>query len=102
VLKLRTVDECALAVVPVADLARVNPEVLGHDPGPDLVQDVVPGKGTDLRVGTRPPEDAELMELEQPGPGPLDAGEVELVQLLGGKDPVFVKVDADELISGGE
>jgi hypothetical protein len=32
----------------------------------------------------------------------LDAGEVKLEELIGGKDPMLVKVKTDELISFGD
>ena len=45
---------------------------------------------------TGPPEDSQLVEMQQPGSCALDAREMKLVQLFGGEDPMLVKIDADE------
>jgi hypothetical protein len=100
--KQGAVDDRALAVASVTDLARIDVEEGGGDPGADLIQDVVPGERPVLDVGTDPPEHTELAEMHEPGPGTLDAREVKLIDLLGGEDPMLVEIDADELISFGE
>jgi hypothetical protein len=41
------------------------------------------------------------MELRQPGSCSLDAVEVKLEQLIGGKDPMLMKIKTDQLISLG-
>jgi hypothetical protein len=38
------------------------------------------------------------MELEQPSSCSLDAGEVNLEELIGGEDPMLVEIETDELI----
>ena len=48
-----------------------------------------------------PPQHAQLVEPRQPCTCSLDALEVKFEQLIGGKDPVLVKVKTDELISFG-
>jgi hypothetical protein len=73
--------------------------MLAHDPGTDLVQGVVPGKRPEMSTGPVPPEDSHVVELEQSCSCPLKACEVQLEQLIGGEDPMLVKVDTDELIS---
>jgi hypothetical protein len=48
-----------------------------------------------------PPDHPHLVELGQPCSCSLDAREVKLEQLIGGKDTMFMKVKTDELISFG-
>jgi hypothetical protein len=43
----------------------------------------------------------QFVELGEASSCSLDAGEVEFAKLFGGKDPVLVKVQTDELISFG-
>ncbi len=62
----------------------------------------MPGERADLGVRTSPPDDAQLEEMKQSGSCPLDAREVKLVDLLRGENPMFVKVDADQLIPLGD
>jgi hypothetical protein len=42
------------------------------------------------------------VELGKPCSCSLDAGEVELEELIGGKDSMLMKIDTDELISFGD
>jgi hypothetical protein len=46
-----------------------------------------------------PPEDAHLVQLEEPCPCSLDTREVKLEQLVSGENPMFMKIKTDELIS---
>ncbi len=55
-----------------------------------------------LRVRTGPPQDSQLEEEKEPGSCSLDAREMKLIHLLGGENPMLVKVHADELISLGD
>jgi hypothetical protein len=96
------VDERALLVSSVADLALIDAEVLGNDHGPDLVQDVVPGKRAEVSPRAIPPDHPQLVKLRESCSCSLDAGEVELVKLFGGKDSMLVKIQTDELISFGD
>ena len=49
-----------------------------------------------------PPDHPHLVELGEACSCSLDAGEMELVQLMGGKDSMLVKINAYELISFGD
>jgi hypothetical protein len=53
-------------------------------------------------VRTGAPDHPQVVELSKPSSCSLDAWEVELVELLGGENPMLVKVKTDELISFGE
>ena len=48
------------------------------------------------------PDHAKLVEPSKASSCSLDALEVKLVQLFGGKDPMLVKIKTDELISFGD
>jgi hypothetical protein len=96
------VNQRPLPVVAVADLALIDAEVLGNDHGADLVDDVVPGERPKMRTWSVPPDHTHLVELRETCSCSLDAGEVKLVKLMGGKDPMLMKMKADELISFGD
>jgi hypothetical protein len=82
-------------------LTELDPEMLGHDPGPHLVERVVPRKRSEMCTGSVPPEHSQLVQLRQPCSRSLDALEVKFEQLIGGKDSMLVKVKTDQLISFG-
>jgi hypothetical protein len=93
------VDEGPFPVLAVADLPKLDPEMLGYDPGADLVEGVVPGKRPEMSARPVSPEDSHVVELEQSCSCPLKACEVQLKQLIGGEDAMLIQVDTDELIS---
>jgi hypothetical protein len=96
------VDEPSPTVGPVAKLALIDAEVLGNNQCAHLVQDVVPGKRPEPCVGSGAPDHPQLVQLSKSSSCSLDAREVELIQLLGGENPMLVKVKEDELISFGD
>jgi hypothetical protein len=96
------VDQRPLLVAVVADLALIDAEMLGNDHCAELVQDVVPGKRAQMRTRAGAPDHPKLVEPTKASSCSLDALEVELVQLFGGKDPMLVKIQTDELISFGD
>jgi hypothetical protein len=53
-------------------------------------------------VGTGTPDHAQLVQLSKPSSCSLDAWEVKLIHLLGGENPMLMKVKTDELISFGD
>jgi hypothetical protein len=96
------VDQRPLLVAAVADLVLIDAEVLGNDQRTHIVQDVVPGKRAHVSTRAGAPEHLQLAEPRKPGSCSLDALEVKLVELFGGKDPMLVKIQTDELISFGD
>jgi hypothetical protein len=93
------IDEGPFPVVSVADRAKLHPEMLGHDPGADLIQGVMPRQGSEMSARSVPPEDSHVVEPEQSCSCPLKACKVQLEHLIGGQNPMLVQVDTDELIS---
>src|SRR6266508_996154 len=79
------VDQRALPVVPAADIVLIDAEVLGNDHRAHLVQNVVPREGTQMSTGTVPPDHPHLVELGKASSCSLDAGAVELEQLIDGR-----------------
>jgi hypothetical protein len=62
----------------------------------------MPGKRAHVSTRARAPNHTQLVEPRKTSSCSLDAGEVELVQLFGGKDSMLVKIKTDELISFGD
>jgi hypothetical protein len=75
--------------------------VLGNDHGAHVVQDVMPGKRAQVSTRARAPDDLQLVEPRKTSSCSLDAGEVEFMKLIGGKDSMLMKIQTDELISFG-
>jgi hypothetical protein len=86
----RVIHEGALSVFAVADRLELEPKMLGHDLRADTIQRVVPRKRPELRPGSVPPQDAHGVETREARSCSLRTREVELEQLLGGKDPMLV------------
>jgi hypothetical protein len=60
------------------------------------------GKRAHVSTRARAPNHPQLVELSKTSSCSLDALEVKLVHLIGGKDTMLVKVKTDELISFGD